>query len=306
MGVGPQTPLGCFRGRSPAGTCRNIYADRRARLHQTVLVPVHPLRSTRRSEGRGVSRPIALHTCQLLGPTVPCPDNSAIRSRRPAASAFASESHLRCPGGISAPAGHPARPTRASSRGSPVLMHRLARGQPSPSICSRIPERPVAARRETPSDGTATTLRSCRADLAAFRAHHALGTSMRRWGCAGRSYPSTSTSRSPPTSWERGSRREQLAPIQPQACIGRVLVWACFVRRKFSPHLAYSDRKRASGCSHATSKHRAASAGLLATAGEPASCTFLMPCIRDARVPLAAAGLFLERRLRWQVCAPTW
>jgi hypothetical protein len=56
------------------------------------------------------------------------------------------------------------------------------------------------------------------------------------------------------------------------------------------PHLAHSDRKRASGCSHATSKHRAASAGLLATAGEPASCMFLMPCIRDARVPQAAAG----------------
>jgi hypothetical protein len=113
-------------------------------------VPVHPLRSTRRSQGRGGSRLIALHAFQLLGPTVPYPDNSAIRSRRPAASAFASESHLRSPGGISGPAGQPARPTRASSRGSPVLMHRLARGQPSPSICSRNPERPIAARRESP------------------------------------------------------------------------------------------------------------------------------------------------------------
>jgi hypothetical protein len=44
----------------------------------------------------------------------------------------------------------PARPTRAFSRGSPVSMHRLARGQPSPSICSRNPERPIAARRESP------------------------------------------------------------------------------------------------------------------------------------------------------------
>ena len=150
MGEGPQTPLGCFRGRSPAGTRRNIYADRRARLRRTVLVPVHPLRSTRRSQGRGGSRPIALHAFQLLGPTVPYPDNSAIRSRRPAASAFASESHLRSPGGISGPAGQPARPTRASSRGSPVLMYRLALGQPSPSICSRNPERPIAARRQSP------------------------------------------------------------------------------------------------------------------------------------------------------------
>ena len=156
------------------------------------------------------------------------------------------------------------------------------------------------------SDGTATTLRSCRADLAEFRACRALGTPMRRWGCAGRSYPSHSTSRSPPTSWERGSRREQLAPIQPQAGIGRVLVWACFVRRNFSPHLAYSDRNRASGCSHVTSKHRAASAGLLATAGEPASGMFIIKCIRDARVPQAAAGLRLEHRLRWHVRASPW
>ena len=155
-------------------------------------------------------------------------------------------------------------------------------------------------------DGSAKTLPASCTNLASFLRWYTFGKCMRRWGCAGRSYPSHSTSRSPPTSWERGSRREQLAPIQPQACIGRVLVWACFVRRKFSPHLAYSDRKRASGCSHATSKHRAASAGLLATAGEPASCTFLIPCMRDERVPLAAAGLRLERRLRWHVRASPW
>ena len=89
------------------------------------------------------------------------------------------------------------------------------------------------------SDGTATTLRSCRGDLAAFRGFYALGTSMRRWGCAGRSYPSHSTSRSPPTWWEGCARREQVAPIRPEAGIGRVLVWACCVRSKFSPHLAY-------------------------------------------------------------------
>ncbi len=154
MGRGAQTPLGRFRDRPPAGTCRNTHADRRARLRRTMLLPVHPLRSIRRSQGRGVSRQIALHTWQLqtvlLGPTVLCPETSAIRSRRPAASEFASEPHLRSPGGISGPAGHPARGTRASSRGSRILMHIIARGQPSPSICSQTPERPVAARRETP------------------------------------------------------------------------------------------------------------------------------------------------------------
>ncbi len=112
-GVWPApAPLGSFRDRPSAGTCRNIHADRRARLRRTVLPPVYALRSTRRSQGRGVGRPIAHHTWQLLGPTVPYPC-SAVRSRRPAVSALASESHLRVPGGISGPAGHPARGTRA-------------------------------------------------------------------------------------------------------------------------------------------------------------------------------------------------
>ena len=150
MGEGPPAPLGCFRGRPPAGTCRHIHVDRRARLCRTILLPVHPLRSIRRFQGRGVSRQIALHTCQLLGPTFPCPETSAIRSRRPAASEFASEPHLRSPGGISGSAGHPDGGTHALSRRSRVLMHNVSRGQPSPSICWRIPERQVAARRETP------------------------------------------------------------------------------------------------------------------------------------------------------------
>ena len=52
-------------------------------------------------------------------------------------------------------------------------------------------------------------------------------------------------------SWERGKRREQVAPIQPSWHWSRICM-ACFVRRKFSPHPAYSDGKRASGCSHVT------------------------------------------------------
>ena len=37
----PQALLGCFRGRSPAGTWR---------LRQTMLLPIHPRRSIRRSQ----------------------------------------------------------------------------------------------------------------------------------------------------------------------------------------------------------------------------------------------------------------
>jgi hypothetical protein len=139
------TPLAGFRVGPPAGTCFHIYAATVARFGRAILGPVHPLYSIRRFHRCGVGRPIALHACQLLKPTVSYPCMSAVRSRRPAVSAFASESHLRSPGEISGPAGQPARPTRASS-----LMHRFARDQPSPSICSRNPQLPVAARRESP------------------------------------------------------------------------------------------------------------------------------------------------------------
>ena len=78
----------------------------------------------------------------------------------------------------------------------------------------------------------------------------------------------------------------------------------CAVSFRHIWHIA--DGRRASGGSHATSKQRAASAGLFATAGEPASCTFLMPCIRDARIQQEAAGMRLERRLRWPMRALPW
>ena len=111
---GPFRAVKCFSdSREPTEPFYSCYVYRCARLHQTMLPPVHPLRSIRRSEGRGVSRPIALPACQLLGPTVSYPDISVVRSRRPAASEFASESQLRSPGGISGPAGHPAREIRA-------------------------------------------------------------------------------------------------------------------------------------------------------------------------------------------------
>ena len=175
MGQGPPAPLGRFRDRPPAGTCRNPHADRRARLRRTILPPLHPLRSIRRFQGRDVSREIALHTCQLLDPTVPCPETSAIRSRRPAASEFASESHLRSPGGISR--GLPvSRPADHARRGADLECRCIGSHATSPVRRSA---------RETPSyrslrgesrrsNGKATTLFSSRAELAVFRACHAL------------------------------------------------------------------------------------------------------------------------------------
>jgi hypothetical protein len=196
MGVGPQTPLGCFRGWSPAGTCRNIYADRRARLRQTVLVPAHPLRSTKAVVGvaqlcsvRASCSDRRFHTqttapsdlAARLPPHSPPNPTFALLAEyrglpvsRPAQLApLRADLQCRCIGS------HAASPVRRSARETPS--DRLLRGE---------------SRR---SDGKANALRSCRADLAPFRGWHALGTSVRRWGCAGRSYPSHWTSRSPPT-----------------------------------------------------------------------------------------------------------
>ena len=198
MEEGPPTPLGRFRVGPPAGTCWHIYAATVARFGRAVLGPVHPFCSIRRFHRCGVSRPIALHACQLLKPMFPYPCMSVVRSRRPAVSAFASESHLRSPGGISR--GLPvSRPADHARRGADLECRCIGSHATSPVRRSA---------RETPSyrslrgesrrsDGKATTLFSPRAYLAVFRGCHALETSMRRWGCAGRSYPSHSTSRSP-------------------------------------------------------------------------------------------------------------
>ena len=79
-------------------------------------------------------------------------------------------------------------------------------------------------------------------------------------------------------------------------------------------HIA--DGKRAPGCSQVALKHRVASAGLIATAGELASCTLLMPCIWDAHLPqacvrnAASAGTSVshhgDRCDLSEVAAPGW
>jgi hypothetical protein len=233
---------------------------------------------------RGGVKQYSCRFTHFAAPAVPKAVVGAAQSRSIRASCSDRRFHTQtpAPSALAAwlPPHSPPNPTfalRAEYRGLPVtrlaqhLLRRadlecrcissLAASQARQSAGESPSDRSLRGERRR-SDGTATTLRSCRANLAAFRGCHAFGTSMRRRGCAGRSYPSTSTSRSEAMWWGRGSRREQPAPIQPQAGIGRVLVRACFVRRKFSPHLAYSDRKRASGCSHARARDFEAPGGL--------------------------------------------
>ena len=91
--------------------------------------------------------------------------------------------------------------------------------------------------------------------------------------------------------WERGARREQVAPIGPEACIGRVLVWACCVRSKFSPHLAYSDGKRASGCSRVA----------LSTGRPLPACSRRLASLQAAGSLCYACGMHASRRQQ-QAC----
>jgi hypothetical protein len=137
-------------------------------------------------------------SCSRL--TVPYPDTSAVRSRRPVASEFASESHLRSPGGISGPAGHPARGTRASSRGSRVSM--LILHAASPARRSAL-SKPRATGRCKARVALLTERRRRCAHAAPILSYSGpampLGRPCVVWAghCAGRPYPSHLTSRSP-------------------------------------------------------------------------------------------------------------
>ena len=103
--------------------------------------------------------------------------------------------------------------------------------------------------------------------------------------CAGGSYPSHPTS---PVHRPHGSEAHS-ANEPPQAGIGRALVSACCARRKESPNPSYSGwSARAQELRARDSRHRAASAGLFASAGESASRGTLravrMGCACSARL----------------------
>ena len=68
-------------------------------------------------------------------------------------------------------------------------------------------------------------------------------------------------------------------------------------------NLAHSDGKRASGWAHSRLELGAASAGRSLWTAQPASCMLVVLCMRDACTELAAAGLLLESRCRWHMCA---
>ncbi len=113
------------RGRSPAGTCLPTHADRCARLRPTALPPVHPLRSIRRSQGRGVSRPLALWQCAPYAPAARTDGPMPRQQRHPLWPPGCFRIRLRIPPSLSlrdtGASGHPGprRPgeqTRASSK----------------------------------------------------------------------------------------------------------------------------------------------------------------------------------------------
>ncbi len=194
----PKRAPGCLRGRSPARTCRNIHADRCARLRRTI-----PPSGSPTSQHPPFPRP-------WCGPPNRTPLRASCSTRR-----FHAQAPVPSALAARLPPHSPPNPTfalLAEHRGLPVTrpaehaqshadlefrcIMSLAARQPRQSACETPSDRSLrgASRR---SDGTATTLRSSRADLAVFRGCHAFGTSMRRGGCAGRSYPSHSLEKSP-------------------------------------------------------------------------------------------------------------
>jgi hypothetical protein len=246
MGEGPPAPLGCLQGRSPAKTCRHTRADRRARLRQTILLPVHPIHSIRRSQGRvaAVLRAIKSHSMHAS-----CSDRR-FHAQTTASSALAARLFPHSPP-------NPTFALLAEYRGLPAT--RMAE-----QACSRAdlefrckvrtrPAKPVhllAKHRATGrceesrrSDGKATRLRSFRADLALFRACHAcLG---RPWVVGAVQVAPTPRIRPREVPRHGGSEAHGASKSRPsnpglKLAWSRtiVLVRACFVPTKLSSHLA--------------------------------------------------------------------
>ena len=72
---------------------------------------------------------------------------------------------------------------------------------------------------------------------------------------------------------------------------------------KHPSNLAHSDGNCASGWAHSRLELGAASAGRSVRTAQPASGMLVVLCMRDACTELAAAGLLLESRCRWHMCA---
>jgi hypothetical protein len=184
-------------------------------------------------------------------------------------------------------------------------MQSVARGQSRRSSGETPSDRSLRGESRR-SDGTATTLHSSRADLAVFQNCPASGTSVRRWGLGRLLLPlafdlEKSRDMVGARRMARASRAHQTSSWH-WSRIGMGLLCA----QNVLPNSADSDGKRASWCSHVTLSTGRPSTGLFATAGETASRTLPMRCIRDAGVPQAAAGLCLESCLRWHVRASPW
>ena len=117
--------------------------------------------------------------------------------------------------------------------------------------------------------------------------------------CAGVSYPSHPTS---PVHRSHGSEAYS-ANEPPQAGIGRALVSACCARRKESPNPSYSGwSARAQELRARDSRHRAASAGLFASAGESAS----RGTLRAVRMGCACSARLQRLPATWNSATPQW
>jgi len=221
--------------------------------------------------------------CQLLGPDlihVQTSAPSALAARLPPNSPTNPTFALRRGLPVTRPVEHARR--RADLECRSIISH--AARQSRRSACKSPSDRSLRGESRR-SDGKATTLRSSCSDLAVFRDYHC--------ACVWDVHASLGLCRSLlPLAFDLdksrdkvGARRmrEQVATAHPASSWhwSRINMGLMCAQKFLAKSGIFGWLTRVQMLAR-DSRHRTPSAGRFATAGEPTSCTFLMPCIRDA------------------------
>ena len=152
------------------------------------------------------------------------------------------------------------------------------------------------------SDGNATAPPDSAAVPVVFLSCYVFATDTRLCGCAGCSYPSHSTSQLPQS---HGSELHDANETRPCSfTLAQLAYWyepavCAKISIKTCPFRTVTARPDA----HSRLERRAASAGRFVRTTQPTSCMFVVLYTGDACARLESAGLRLESRRWWHMCA---
>ena len=152
------------------------------------------------------------------------------------------------------------------------------------------------------SDGNATALPDSAAVLVVFLSCYVFETQTLLCGCAGPSYPSHSTSQLPQS---HGSELHGANETRPCSfTLAQLAYWyePAVCARNIHQNLPIST-VTALPDAHSRLERRAASAGRFVRTTQPTSCMFVVLYTGDACARLESAGLRLESRRWWHMCA---